>query len=148
MQGCLWLSLLLPSLILVFASNPPKPSAKPGDPPGFCGVTCRTWKGKKKCARGSFGGLSPSNTKKQKTRGKDQTQPSCEYHHHLFFFFGSEYSRRPLDGSDFVCVLWTQFQGRLGTVLTRQGNEQMLCDVEKYCSYPLPPISMLRKPVT
>ena len=54
----------------------------------------------------------------------------------------------PLDGSDFVCVLWTQFQGRLGTVLTRQGNEQMLSDVEKYCSYPLPPISMLRKPVT
>ena len=28
----------------------------------------------------------------------------------------------PLDGSDFVCVLWTQFQGRLGTVLTRQGH--------------------------
>ena len=54
----------------------------------------------------------------------------------------------PLDGSDFVCVLWTQFQGRLGTVLTRQGDEQMLSDVEKYCSYPLPPISMLRKPVT
>ena len=54
----------------------------------------------------------------------------------------------PLDGSDFVCVLWTHFQGRLGTVLTRQGNEQTLSDVEKYCSYPLPTISMLRKPVT